>query len=380
MSDAHIGVFICACGETIKDLIDYEQLREFAEGLDGVAHVEHASLLCSPPALKHISEIVREQGLDRLVVAACSPRIYLDEFRQAAEKGGINPYLVEQANLREQVAWIHSTDAKSATVKAMDQLVMSVERSKMMKPSDTGPTAAVNEEVCSGCGVCSGTCRAGGIDFKDIGDGHRVAVVNRAECKACGACVAACPSGALNLEGFTNEEIVAEIDAFSQDLLASIEPFPKVLVFACHWCSYPAADLAGLKRLQTNANFRMIRTPCSARVDPEWVLRAISRGVDGVVVLGGKEGSCHYTGGNIRTRNRMVLLTRVLEQLGFDPERFAVEWINADEPFHFRNFIDSFIKKIEDLGPNPVRAPDEEEKMTSALYHGRDEIPPPSYR
>ncbi|MDW5564350.1 MAG: hydrogenase iron-sulfur subunit [Methanomassiliicoccus sp.] len=369
-----IGVFFCACGETIMDLIHYETLMEFARAQDGVEHVGKCTLLCSPEGRKLISEEIKGHKLDRVVIAACSPRMYLEEFREAARKGGINPYMVEQANLRDQVAWIHSLDAPAATAKAKDQLHMSIERSRKMTPSDFGPTAVVDEEQCSGCGICATTCRAGSISFVDTGDGHRVAKVDRGECKACGACVAACPSGALNLEGFTNEEIVAQINAFSKGLLDSKEPSPAVLVFACHWCSYPAADLAGLKRMQMDVNFRMIRTPCSARVDPEWVMQALSRGVDGVLILGGKEGSCHYQGGNVKTRNRMVILSKVIEQLGFDPERFSLEWVNADEPYRFSSLIDNFVDKIRELGPNPTRAPEEEEQMTSALHHGRDEI------
>ncbi len=375
-----IGVFFCACGETIKDLIHFGKLHDHARSLEGVEYVDHQALLCSPRSLKRISEEIKEHELDRIVVAACSPRVYLDEFRAAALRGGINPYMVEQVNLREQVAWMHSLDAQAATEKAMDQLRMSIERCRRMRPSDFGPSAVVSVDQCSGCGVCATTCRAGAISFKDTGDGHRVAVVDRGECKACGACVAACPSGAMNLEGFSNEEIVAEIDAFTEGLLDSKEPSPAVLVFACHWCSYPAADLAGLKRLQADPNFRMIRTPCSARVDPEWVMRAFSRGADGVLILGGKEGSCHYQGGNVKTRNRMALLAKVIEQLGFDPDRFGLEWVNSDEPYRFRSIVEEFVSKIRELGPNPTRAPEEEERMTSALYHGRDEITHPSFR
>ena len=375
-----IGVFFCACGETIKDLIHYGKLHDYAKSLDGVEYVDQQYLLCSPKSFKRISDEIKAHELDRIVVAACSPRVYLDEFREAARKGGINPFMVEQVNLREQVAWIHSLDAQIATEKARDQLLMSIERSKKMRPSDFGPTAVVAEDQCSGCGVCASTCRIGAISFTDTGDGHRVAKVDREECKACGACVAACPSGALNLEGFSNEEIVAEIDAFSEDLLDSKEPSPAVLVFACHWCAYPAADLAGLRRLQTDPHFRMIRTPCSARVDPEWVMRALSRGVDGVLILGGKEGACHYEGGNVKTRNRMVLLTKVIEQLGFDPQRFGLEWVNPDEPYRFHTVVEEFVNKITELGPNPTRAPDEEDQMTSALHHGRDETVHPAYR
>jgi F420-non-reducing hydrogenase iron-sulfur subunit len=126
--------------------------------------------------------------------------------------------------------------------------------------------------------------------------------------------------------------------------------------------------------------FHIIRTPCSARVDPEWVLRALSNGVDGVLVLGGKDGQCHYEGGNVRTRDRMMLLTKLLRQIGFDPQRFAIDWVNPDEAATFRDIVNAFIERVERLGPNPLRAPSEEERPTSALFHGRDDYVHPPYR
>jgi coenzyme F420-reducing hydrogenase delta subunit/Pyruvate/2-oxoacid:ferredoxin oxidoreductase delta subunit len=368
-TDARIGVFLCDCGEMLDKLLDYPRLMERAKGLEGVRYVTMEKFLCSKGSMDKLKDVVKEHDLDRLIIGACSPRIYLDDFRKAAEKAGINPYMVEMVNLREQVAWIHSLVHEDATVKALDALAMGVARAKTMRPKTLGAEAKVKEELCSGCGICASTCRLGAISMKAIDAEHKVAVVDQAECKACGACVAACPSGAMNMEDFSNEEIIAEIDEFSRGLLDSKEPFPAVLVFACHWCAYPAADLAGLKRLQVDPHFRLIRTPCSARVDPEWVLRALSRGVDGVLVLGGQERACHYQGGNVRTRNRMALLTKVLDQLGFDTDRFAVEWVNPDEPVGFKTIVNEFIVKIDALGPNPMRAPELEERMTSALYH-----------
>jgi len=376
-----IGVFFCDCGETLDKLLNFEQLKEHAKGLEDVKYVEKDRFACTPEAAGRMYRKIREHNLDRLVIAACSPNVHQPEFQRAAEEAGINLYMVEVANLREQVAWIHSEDRKEATEKAKGVVSMAVARSRELRPLSAPPGAVVKEELCSGCGICASTCRQGAIVFKeDPLTGKRVAQVDRAECRACGACVAACPSAALDLEGFSNKEIIAEIDTFSEGLEESREPFPAILVFACNWCSYPAADLAGLKRLQMEPKFKVIRTPCSARVDPEWVLHALSRGVDGVLILGGREGQCHYEGGNVRTRNRMTLLAKVLEQMGFDPARFQVEWVNPDEPEVFREVVNAFIKKIEELGPSPVRAPTEEERLTSALYHGRDEFEHPAYR
>lgn len=376
-----IGVFFCDCGEMVGGLIDFEGLEEHARSLENVEYVGMDHFMCSTDSTDHIRRITKERKLDRMVIGACSPRVYGEEFKQAAQDAGINPYMVEIANLREQVAWMHSTDIDQATEKAKDSITMAVARSKQLRPLTRPPTAFVIESRCSGCGICASTCRRGAIVFKeDPWTGKRVAQVDPAECLACGACVAACPSGALDMEGFSNEEMTAEIDAFTEGLLGSKEPFPAILVFACNWCAYPAADFAGLKRIQMEPKFRIIRTPCSARVDPEWVLRALSKGADGVLVLGGKEGHCHYEGGNMKTKTRMALLSKVLRQVGYDADRFRVDWVNSDEPEVFRDIVNDFIERIEKLGPNPVRAPSDEERPTSALFHGRDDYEHRTYR
>jgi len=154
----------------------------------------------------------------------------------------------------------------------------------------------------------------------------------------------------MNMEIFSNEEMLAQIDAATSDA-----SFPTILVFACHWCSYAAADLAGLMRIQMDPRFRVIRTVCSARVDPEWVIRAISRGADGVLVLGGKPDHCHYEVGSLRAYKRMTLLRSLLAQFGVEERRLAVEWVDSDQPYRFREVVTTFIDHVMEAGPNPLR-------------------------
>jgi len=129
----------------------------------------------------------------------------------------------------------------------------------------------------------------------------------------------------------------------------------KVLVFCCNWCSYAGADLAGVSRLQMPPNFRVIRVMCSARVDPEFVLRAFQKGADGILVAGCHPADCHYIGGNYRTRRRMALLRMLIKQFGLDKERLRLEWISAGEGEKFQQTIKDFTAKIQELGPSPVR-------------------------
>jgi coenzyme F420-reducing hydrogenase delta subunit len=135
---------------------------------------------------------------------------------------------------------------------------------------------------------------------------------------------------------------------------------PKIIAFCCNWCSYAGADLAGVSRLQMPTNFLVIRAMCSARVDPEFVLRAFAKGADGVLVLGCHPADCHYIGGNYRTRRRIALLKMLLEQYGLDPERLQLEWVSASEGVRFQSTIKEFTEKIREMGPNPLKEVEEE--------------------
>ncbi len=125
---------------------------------------------------------------------------------------------------------------------------------------------------------------------------------------------------------------------------------PTILVFACNWCSYAGADLAGVSRLEMPPHCRVVRVMCSARVRPEFVITALSRGLDGVVVLGCHPGDCHYSEGNYYTRRRALLLKGLLEHVGIEPERFQLRWISASEGAKFAQTITEITGEIKALG------------------------------
>jgi len=133
---------------------------------------------------------------------------------------------------------------------------------------------------------------------------------------------------------------------------------PRVLAFLCRWCSYAGADLAGGGRLQYPTNVRVLRVPCSARVDPAFVLRAFRLGMDGVLVAGCHPGDCHYSKGNFYTRRRMAIFKPWLGYLGIDPRRFRLEWISASEGHRFAQVIREMAADLEELkrqGELPAR-------------------------
>lgn len=363
------GVFICTCGGTIPLTIDMGLLEAEAKGLGGVVHVSTVDFLCHPEERKQITEKIVTERLERIAVAACSPLLYGKEFREAAEQGKVKGCLMEMANIREQCAFIHG-DREMATAKAATMISAAVAKLAATGPKESDNKAVAKPENCSGCGICLSTCRVSAVKLIDDPGrpGRKVAQVDPKMCEGCGACVAACPSAAMDQSCFSNLEVTAEIDALTPTRATEDEGFPNIVVFACNWCSYAAGDLAGLKRLQSQASFKVIRTMCSARVDPEWVMRALSRGADGVLILAGKPGRCHYEVGSIRTNRRMLLLKEVIHQLGFDQSRFRTAFVDSDQPELYQQEVEAFIERIKEIGPNPTRTPEPGERVYSTDY------------
>ncbi|VVB97103.1 CoB--CoM heterodisulfide reductase iron-sulfur subunit A [uncultured archaeon] len=203
-------------------------------------------------------------------------------------------------------------------------------------------SAYVLPELCDGCRICESVCKFGRIKIID-----KKALVDDVECQGCGACSAACPNGAIQLRNFTDEQIMAQINEATR----KASEYPLVIGFLCHWCSYAAADLAGSLRLQYPTNIRNIRVLCAGRVNPSFVLEALRRGADGVLVAGCRLGECHYTIGNYCALQRMDVLGKLLVDLGFDERRLRVEWIAASEGEKFSRTVRDFVKQLKEIGP-----------------------------
>ncbi len=138
-----------------------------------------------------------------------------------------------------------------------------------------------------------------------------------------------------------------------QEVKNENKPFvPNIVAFCCNWCSYAGADLAGSSRLTYPANVKIIRVPCSCRVNPMFILKAFQRGADGVILCGCHPGDCHYVTGNYYTRRRMALLFNFLDYLGIEKERTKVEWVSAAEGQKFSTVMNDFVKQVTALGEN----------------------------
>jgi len=126
---------------------------------------------------------------------------------------------------------------------------------------------------------------------------------------------------------------------------------PRIVALFCNWCTYTAADLAGVSRLKYAANIRVIRLMCSGRVDPQFILDALARGADGVLIGGCHPGDCHYVEGNYKMLRRFQMLKRMLGDLGIEAQRVRLEWISAAEGEKVKRVVNEMVGQIQKLGP-----------------------------
>ncbi len=228
-------------------------------------------------------------------------------------------------------------------------------------------TSRIDAELCKKCGQCLTVCPYGAI----MGKKGEVPVVIEAACAGCGSCGATCMFGAIKMRHFTDEQYMSQIQA-----VLAHKPEDKVFVFACNWCSYSGADMAGISRIKYPSTNRVVRTMCSARVSEEMVLEAFRCGAPVVLVSGCHYADCHYIDANRATVRRVQSLWNKLEKAGVRPERLQLEWISAAEGQKFgkvmhqmeelrktvtREEIEHTIKSLK-----PRKAPVKKEKETAA--------------
>jgi F420-non-reducing hydrogenase iron-sulfur subunit len=130
---------------------------------------------------------------------------------------------------------------------------------------------------------------------------------------------------------------------------------PTIIAFCCNWCSYAGADLAGASKIQYPPNVLVIRAMCSGMIHPNFVIEALTKGADGVLMCGCHPGDCHYIEGNLKAEKRAEAIDLMLEDFGLEPERFRLEWISASEGKKFAATINEMTETIKALGPSPYK-------------------------
>ena len=130
---------------------------------------------------------------------------------------------------------------------------------------------------------------------------------------------------------------------------------PKILAFLCNWCSYAGADLAGTSRIQYPPNIRVIRVPCSGRINPLYIIKALKDGIDGVLVSGCHPGDCHYQDGNYYARRKFNMIKNLLEYMGIEEGRIHFSWVSASEGGKFAEVVTEVTDEVKKLGPNKMK-------------------------
>ncbi len=174
MDSPRIGVFVCDCGTNIAGRVDTEAVREYAETLPDVVVSVRNRYTCADPGQQEIRRVIGEKGLNRVVVASCSPRLHEPTFRNCVEGAGLNKYLFEMANIREHCSWVHVQDRMSATQKAKDIVRTAVARARWLYPQDEEQLPVTDSALIIGGGV-AGIQAA--LDLADAG--HRVYLVEK---------------------------------------------------------------------------------------------------------------------------------------------------------------------------------------------------------
>ena len=168
-----VGVFVCDCGTNIASVVDTEKVAEYARQLPGVVYSTTYKYMCSDPGQELVRHAIQEQGLEQVVIASCSPRMHEKTFRRAVETGGINPYMFEMVNIREQNSWVHINRGE-ATDKAMDLVRMAVSKVLKNVPLQVSTIPITKKAMVIGGGI------AGMQAALDIAEaGHKVILVEK---------------------------------------------------------------------------------------------------------------------------------------------------------------------------------------------------------
>ena len=192
--------------------------------------------------------------------------------------------------------------------------------------------AYVDTEKCTSCGICVSRCPYTAVSVDK--EKKTPAYINPVLCKGCGTCAADCPTDAITMTNFTDAMIFRQIDIALHENASK-----KVIIFACNWCSYAGADLAGTSRIQYPTNTIIIRTMCSGRVDVDFIKRCFERGAGAVMLTGCHPQDCHYISGNDFALKREKKIRSWMKKNNISDDRFLIEWMSAAEGKKFADTV-----------------------------------------
>ena len=205
--------------------------------------------------------------------------------------------------------------------------------------------AVLDPALCVGCAACEEACPFDAITMSSFSEPQ----VIEAACKGCGVCSVECPMGAMQLKYFKDTQLIPAVEALltpGKWLSEEKSSEPAIVCFACKWCSYAAADFAGVMRLPYPDNIRIILVPCTGRVDFRHMYKAFEKGADGVIVAGCLKEQCHYIDGNLKAERRIEVAKKALDVLGIGGDRLEMLFCSSGMPREFAQFMWDFTERI----------------------------------
>lgn len=343
--DFKIGIYLCTCEGEIETVIDLDSLSKEVSGWSGAVTVRKHSTLCSN-GTHMIREDIKKLGLARVLIAGCSPFVKVREFTDL----GINRYLVERVNLREQCSRAHGDNPGAAAKKAVALLGLSLEKARHSRPQRTARDfPVITAEKCNQCKRCVEECPSKAYCFDEKG----FPTVDILKCRVCGICMGSCPLGAISLAELSIEQLSEMLDALDKTCLGDSEPV--ILGFLCRHGAYRAADETGPQGLRYPPNLLGIAVPCSGAVNGAIVAEAISKGVDGVLIAGCPDNHCRYLQGSMLAKARVMDISNKLREMHIEPERVRFVSITRDEAEKFSEAVQEYVAVLRKLGKNPLR-------------------------
>jgi len=338
-----------ADGEAIRALKDAE-----LKAVRGESQTQRADAARAVESLKEhrgteILNLTYRQGPDLPVLSQGFPDSHFVCFPYETRRTGIYAAGAVRAPMDSAQA---EQDAWGATMKAIQSIEMAA-RGQAVHPRAGDLSYPIFQlQRCTQCKRCTEECPFGSLDEDEKGTPR----LNVYRCRRCGICMGACPERIVSFKNYSVDLIASMIKAI--EVPEEDEEKPRVLVLACENDAYPALDAVGQRRLQYDPSVRIIPVRCLGSVNIVWIADALSRGIDGVLLLGcklGEDYQCHFVKGSELAKRRLENVSETLQRLQLEPERLQLSEVSIDEAGNLPALVNTFVEKVREIGPNPYK-------------------------